>query len=420
MQASTIQSDVFINRLPKFTELNVGVLLLSIYILLEFGSFQGLYGVIRSLKIPYIIAVATLGYLLFLIVTGECSFKGGVTKSLFILFSFIIIYSLVSTRTRSVLPDILKGFLMYYVNYLVFVSKVKTKAQFVFLLDVLLVSVAFSSYHACRQGGLIWGSRWLNDENQMALLVSMVMPFAFLLFMLHKSKIKKLFYLCCMVIYLLVVVISHSRGSTLSMGLGIILCFLVVKNKLRNFLGIIILVSVSLYYAPPVFFQEMSTLQQGTKESTANDRLYLWGIAMDMLKDHPVLGVGPANYPYYFFDYEQGVRYTHGGRVAHSTPIEYLAETGIVGMIILLLLQVQLYRNWRITVNASGSDPTVGGVMLYSDIRLLGHAALFSQLVFHFGSLFLSLFIFPFYWIIIPFSEAWKNIALDSNRTGDS
>ena len=403
---------------PQFSGLNIGVFLMACYILLEFGSFQGLYGVVRSLKLPYIIAVATLGYLLFLILTGECSFKGGVTKSLFILFSFIIIYSILSTKSRYVLPDIIKGFLMYYVNYLVFISKVKTKMQFIFLLDVLLASVAFSSFHACRQGGLIWGSRWLNDENQMALLVSMVMPFAFLLFILHKSKIKKMFYLCCMVIYLLVVVISHSRGSTLSMVLAMLLCFLVVRNKIRNFLGIIILVSLSLYYAPPVFFEDMSTLQQGTQEQTANDRLYLWGIAMDMFHDHPMLGVGPANYPYYFFDYEQGVRYSHGGRVAHSTPIEFLAETGIVGMAIFLLLQLQLYRNWRVTVNASGNDPTGGHNVLYSDIRLLGHAALFSLLAYHFGSLFLSLFIFPFYWTVIPFSEAWKNIALESGSVG--
>ncbi len=402
---------------PKWKDLNFGIILISVYYFLEFGSIQGLFPVISSLKIPLLISGISVGYAFFLFLSNAFDRKSGVTRSLFCLILFVVVYSLVGTDSSSTRTDLIKVCSIYYANYLIIVSNVKKVSQFKFILDVWLFSTAFSCYNGFFQGGLVWNSRWLNDENQIALLADMAFPFAFIFMVLHRSKLRKLYYLLSVFSYSMLNVVAHSRGGSLGFALAILSCFLVLKNKVRNFLFFTFFVIITLNYAPPIFFEDMATLEQGVEEGTADDRVYLWGIAIDMFSHNPVLGVGPMNYPIRFSDYEKGNRYRTGAqRVAHSTPIQYLAEYGSVGVMLFLLLQVQLYKNWKfVVVSRKIIDCKKITNRDQNYFRLVGHACIISQIAFHFCALFLSVFLYPFYWSVLPFSEVWKNICLEEN-----
>lgn len=407
-------SKTFQKVIPDLTDINLGITLVSIYFLLEFGSFQGLYPVFNAAKIPYIISACSILYALYLIISGRINFKAKTTRYFGYFTLFMIFYSLLATKHTETKIETIKLFIIYYSNYLLVIHSVKKESQFVLLLDVWLFSVLFSCFHASMQGGLIWGNQWLKDENHISLVAATAFPFAMMFFLLHRSKIKKFCYTLCLLGYAAANVIAHSRGGTLSLGMALFFCVLVMKNKIRNFIIIAVLVVAGLSYAPPDFFKEMSTLKQGAKEETADDRIYLWGIAIKMFNDHFFFGVGPTNYPFYFLSYEKGVRYITGNRVAHSTPIQYLAETGIVGVIFLGLLQIPLFLNWKMIITSKivGAN-SFNDKSDYRDVILLSHACLIAQGAFHFGSIFLSLLPYPFYWCLIPFSEAWKNISTE-------
>ena len=403
--------DIFESPFFELRFLNLGIVLISLYFLFEFGSLQGLYPVIGQLNLPFVVALLTAIYAILLVIKGAVNFKSRTTKYFTIFWLFFVVYTSISTKGNLVKEDVVKLAIIYWSNYIVIISSIKNKSQFVLLIDIWLVAVLFSCYHASMQGGLVWGNRWLKDENHISLVAATAFPFALIFFVVHKSKIKKMCYGLCLFGYATANIIAHSRGGALSLGLALILCMVVLKHKFRNLIIISALIIVGLHYAPPAFFQEMATLELGTHEETADDRIYLWRIALNMFTDHPLLGVGPMNYPAYFASYEKGIRYSGGGRVAHSTPIQYLAETGIIGIIIFGLFQISLFRNWWgivLSNDVHANKVSENGDPNY--VLLLTHACIISQIAFHFGALFLTLLPYPFYWCLVPFSEAWKKI----------
>ncbi|HQO64400.1 MAG TPA: O-antigen ligase family protein [Syntrophorhabdus sp.] len=402
---------VFAENFPRWQDVNPGIILISIYFLFELGSIQGLYQGINELKIPAIVSYLTMFYALYLIASNQVDWLSMTTRRFALLCAFIILYTLFSTKLEVARIDLVKIFLLIFSNYIVFICSVKRPSQFILLVDIWLFSIMFSSFHGIMQGGKIWGNRWLKDENHISLIAAMAIPFAFMLYRLYKPFLRKIFYAACLFFYVSVNVVAASRGGALAMIVVAFFCWLFTSHKLRNTLIILSATVLVLSFAPPVFFEEMATLKQGTQEGTASDRIYLWGIAMDMFEDHPFWGVGPMNYPYYFSSYEKGAIYPIGAlRVAHSTPVQYLAEFGALGSFIFLFFLYALYRNWRNTYTYT-RDLSESRRVSYSEVHsyeLISHACGISQVGFWFGALFLTLLPYPFYWCLVPMSESWR------------
>jgi len=75
-------------------------------------------------------------------------------------------------------------------------------------------------------------------------------------------------------------------------------------------------------------------------------RLELWRIALAMFRDHPVLGVGPANFWTLFNTYHPGPLGENAKwSQAHNVYLQQLAERGLVGLTMLLTLLAAL--TWR-------------------------------------------------------------------------
>ena len=91
-------------------------------------------------------------------------------------------------------------------------------------------------------------------------------------------------------------------------------------------------------------------------------------------------------------------------------PFVRLAELGIVGTGLLLILVFTLFKNWRLALVYKGGRTSTKDEAELSFYGSMTHACGISQIAFWMGSLFLSLMIYPFYWAIVPFSEAWKNL----------
>ncbi len=404
--------------LPDSRDLNFGIILLCTYILFDFGAIQALLGVVSALKVPFLLALSSLLYAIILTLSGKVDFRSFTTKSFFLLCIFIIIYAKTSTLNPVLGSNILRGFLQFLANYVIMVSCVKKPSQYVIILDVLLLSIDNSCFHAIRQGGKIWGSIWLRDENHIALIAAMAIPFAFFLFMVYKSKLKRSFYVFSIALCVAANVVAMSRGGFLAMvGVGFF-CWIFIKYKIRTLIIIAIAVICVFQLAPPKFFTEMNSIKEGTKEGTAFDRVYMWGIALVMFKDHPILGVGPFNFPEYYPEYNLRQRVNAdrapnidptAKRVAHSTPVQWLAELGIIGAGVLLLLQIPLFANWR-TINkykeiVKYETQKFDGFLFF---KFLTHANAIAQFSFWISALFLSLMNYPFYWILIPLSETCK------------
>jgi O-antigen ligase len=401
-------------------DINLGIVLLGLYLLFDFGTFQGVFEFINEYRLPFITAAVSVIYAVYLIAAGRVNLRSNTTRIFIVLCLFIIVYSIVSTENTAQAHSNTTLFLQYLANYLIMVACVKKPSQFILLIDIWLAALIHSSFHTIMQGGKIYDSIWLSGENDLPVVCATAFPFALILFTNYKSKVKKVCYGIAIAFYFVAVVVTASRGGTLSMILVVLLCWVFYKHKLRNLLLILIAAIVIFSYGSERFFSEMETLEQGTKETTADERIYLWKIAREMFYDYPILGVGPLNYPFHVLQYDTEERYYHlyfdlgMMKVAHSTPFTWLAEMGIVGGMILTLLEISMYKNWRCVYKAKRG--AFGNGLGHRDSYLLksiNNACAISQVGFWVGALFLSLMIYPFYWVLVPFSETWKHILLE-------
>jgi len=73
-------------------------------------------------------------------------------------------------------------------------------------------------------------------------------------------------------------------------------------------------------------------------------RIEFWTAALDMLRDRPLLGVGPDNFRWQFVSYS-GVAENNLGIHAHDQYVEALADTGILGLLSLAWLLARLVRH---------------------------------------------------------------------------
>jgi O-antigen ligase len=164
----------------------------------------------------------------------------------------------------------------------------------------------------------IQGAGIFNNPNYLAYYTCIAFPVFFHQIRLEKTFFPRLFGLLGVIISCWAIIWTKSRGGMLCAAFTIILCFtqgrkLWVKN-LFLILGLtVFLVSFSL-------LPRLATLSKG--DSTIQDRIDAWHSGWEMMKAHPVIGVGLGQ----FNDY-------HKGKTSHSTFVRIGSESGILGLI---------------------------------------------------------------------------------------
>ena len=105
--------------------------------------------------------------------------------------------------------------------------------------------------------------------------------------------------------------------------------------------------------------------------------------ALEMFRDHPILGVGPGNYPLHYLDYSEqiGLDPRLAPRDPHNLYLGTMAETGIVGACALLaVLWLALRGAWRARLRLGGGDSLMAegvfvGLMSFLVAGVFLHAA---------------------------------------------
>lgn len=136
---------------------------------------------------------------------------------------------------------------------------------------------------------------------------------------------------------------TYSRGAFLALAMSLLLILFENHIKIQYVLVLSVIVLLLFLASPEGYIERVSSLFQLTPNNQTGvysdvsfrGRLSEMVVGVNMFVDHPILGVGKGNYPYYYLDYakEIGLEYRNEARQAHSLYIEILAETGILGFI---------------------------------------------------------------------------------------
>lgn len=202
---------------------------------------------------------------------------------------------------------------------------------------VWVVALASAGVHAVLHNGVGPGG-FLGDENDLAL--AMVMLLALAWYQATNPQLSwwvRWLFGAAVVVAVAAVIASNSRGGFLA--LVAVAGSLVWFSRRRILaIGIALVLALGAWMAvPDQYVEEMQSIED-TEDSTRNDRLWSWKMAVEMWKDHPLLGVGIASYPWNVLEYELNSPdydpYTmrlHLTRVSHSLYFDVLSEYGLIG-----------------------------------------------------------------------------------------
>ena len=238
-----------------------------------------------------------------------------------------------------------------------------------------------------------WGSYFLGDRNDVALVLDMLLPLAWCMFAYERVWSRKALYLVVTLLCAVGTVLTTSRGGFVGLVAVLFVLWLFNRRKIAA-LVLVGIMGLAVYeVAPSSYWDHVSTIQN-TQEGTAKGRLDSWMAAWRMFEDKP-FGVGPGQFAIHFPEYQGDAFGAHNmwGREAHSLWFTLLAELGIPGAI---LFAAHIRANWKALRRLRKLSPVEE-----QPLPVLLSTALTASFAGYFAAgTFLSALYYPHYWFL--------------------
>jgi probable O-glycosylation ligase (exosortase A-associated) len=223
---------------------------------------------------------------------------------------------------------------------------IRTQADLRLVLIVIAVSLGFE---AVKQG---WAQMILNpgapnhnsvpflgDNNLVAVGMAMLIPIITVLGNTSTGWVKRGFQFANVgVVYR--ALSTYSRGGFLSLMAIASLIVWRSKHRAKTIAALAVVIALIVPVLPAEFWDRMSTITASAEErdSSTQSRLHFWQVAIAMVDDRPLLGVGHSAYSraYNRYDWTEGEFMTN--RAVHSAWFGVLAELGYPGLILFIAI----------------------------------------------------------------------------------
>ncbi len=187
------------------------------------------------------------------------------------------------------------------------------------------------------------------DANFFASFLVLVIPVCVARLLAKAPIWNRLLALLALVLLFGGLILTASRGGLLAvlLALPILLVFLGTRARFRALVigisgAVLAAFALSDQLSQRFAFLVSPSVAAPTTDVSVEGRLASWEVALQLFRDHPLLGVGAGNFNVYYQDtaLNLGLIFRGEGRSAHSLYLEALAEQGLVGLGLLLLVVV--------------------------------------------------------------------------------
>lgn len=337
-----INNRIIVNRINIKTNIandSFWFFLIVVFLIIEYGRPMDIIPGWGSLRPAMIVSILLI---LSWFITGKIAQARSRQTLMMVLFILLLAAFIPFARNNRFAYNQTITMLLYmpfFLSAIIYINSFERLKKFFNIWMLLMIYLSIKGII----GKGIGGSSFLSDENDFSLLMNMMLPFGYFLFMYEKEFKKKMLYLASSLLAVISVVASSSRGGFVGLLSVIIVIWLFSPKKILSLLLAGLLATAIYYSADQKYWAEMSTITN-TEDSTAKQRMDSWTAGWDMFKDNP-FGVGGGNFIVRFPEYQPETM-TRGmwGRAAHSLWFTLLPELGIFGILIYGLL---LFYNLR-------------------------------------------------------------------------
>ncbi|WP_125152718.1 O-antigen ligase family protein [Clostridium rectalis] len=245
-------------------------------------------------------------------------------------------------------------FLFFIIKYYIIERKMINRIMYSSIASAVIIGIIGIMQYCLGKGIKYYGgseavsriiSTMENSNNLGAFFILFLFPFI-ILFMKEKNIKKKLIFAFMLLIVLLNIVLSFSRNAWLAIIIGYIALIFIYNFRLVY--GIIIATPIAM-----IIPQISSRIKDIGNLSQNLSRLSLWEIALKMIEDHKILGVGNGNYRTLYEEYYKKVKKigyykAHENFHPHNAFLKAQCELGIIGSVSLVgFLVASLIKNNR-------------------------------------------------------------------------
>jgi probable O-glycosylation ligase (exosortase A-associated) len=291
------------------------------------------------------------------------------------------------------------------------------------LIVCLIMFATFDAFIAIKEGGLIWGHDFLQDENQISALLSMTIPVTIFYSLYIKKRFSKILCYIAIALQLAEVVVSVSRGGFVAL-VSISFCMLTFTKKKILFIVLIIVAIIGiLQFAPDKFFSEMATLREGTEESTARARTEYWRRATIMFTENPLFGKGINQFASLSYKYILPGKTPNEGDylVCHSNWFQILSELGIAGVILYFIIFYYFFNaSYLVTKKYKKEGELYLAQYEYSFYWNVTIGLTIGMIGFMVAGSFINILIFPYFYTYLFLMMLVKSTFLDKVHAAEA
>jgi len=309
------------------------------------------------------------------------NFRG--TGRIVVLFClWTLISALLSVGLVELSVEYFIRFLKVVLLFVFIILIIEKKLHFDFFLWCLVLSIgAYGGFEGTKYiltggGHKIEGmtGHALGDRNELSLAMVMLIPICIYFLRRYSpvSKLIKMAFLGLILLLVLSVLGSNSRGGLISLLFLGGYFFTQSKNKFTYIITFSILMVIALQLVPEEWFSRMNTIEDAGDDASFMGRVVAWKLSLMLAIENPIFGGGMKSLEFWPVwshlsdQFHSGVLswFTTGtavpdvvGRAAHSIYFQVLGEQGFVGLIIFLTIFItSIWRSNRIVCNKNTPD----------------------------------------------------------------
>ena len=327
------------------------------YLFIEYWRPQSIYPALDFL--PWA-RLFILGALLFSFADKKSKLVWTSTHTWILLFTIQIHISFLFAYNINWSIDHHINFFQWVVIFFIITRIVTTKERFyifflVFFLSSLKIALGTSRSFAMRGFGFTsWGLKGPPGffENSGELAILMVMLFALSLYLIKtfwskSGRLEKLVLLFAVLCPALTVIGSSSRGSQLALAVVLLWYY---NYRLLNPKVLVVAASLALSFAFILPDEQKARFETMGDDRTSEQRILYWKNGVEMVKLHPLTGVGYYNFIPYFSDfYPDDILFRNRqgqlrAELPHNILVQVATDAGLPALTLYLLIILSLLR----------------------------------------------------------------------------
>ena len=384
---------------------------LCTYFLFEYIRPQSIYPALDILPWAQLLLVLSV---VSAFLDKSVTWTGNVENKYINIFSLILLVSSALAFKPAASWEMIDIFINWVLVYYLLINIVNTERRMlIFTLLYLLFSFKMAQHGAVSWAsrgfsfaswGLIGAGGWFQNSGEFAIQMLIFTSLSTgLIVGLRKywGRYTRYFFYLMPLAGSLSIIGASSRGSQL--GLAIIGLWLLLISK-QKFKSIAVMAVLGLLLISIVPEEQIQRFQDAGDDGTSLQRLAYWQKGLEIIGDHPVIGIGFYNWiDYMNYLVPDGIGIRGVNQLPHNIYIQVASELGLLGLLVFILMIVSAFwmnsRTRKMTIKMG--NPIWSYVAFGLDAGLIGYMV---------AGFFVTVFYYPFFWVQIAMIAALYNI----------